>query len=389
MSVARPPGSRRLPLAAVLFLFLSILLHLALLGSVPALQLAGDAPITATPVVIQLQAAAAPEPQPPPASKAPKRRTPRKPPPIAPAPTPDEVPHGEAPHRLGSDSYSQVAQIQSEPASTLAPTDPIGSDSHSAKESDPIPAKESDPIPAKESDPIPAKESDPIPQPLPPTRVLPPPPAQLHYNVETKRSDGNYQGTGIIRFSQDGAQYSVDGEVKLLFMSLLTFRSNGSIEPHGLAPLLYTEKRFRKSATNTHFQREKALVSFSASTLNFARSGLEQDRASIVWQLASLGRGDPAQLAPGAELDIFVAGTRDGETWRLQVTGEEDVQVANRVLRAVRILRRPRPGSYEQQLDIWLAPTMEWYPVKLRFTEPNGDVLNLTLNNAPEPLAAQ
>lgn len=367
MSVARTSGSRRLPWAAALFLLLSLTLHLALLRSVPVVELAGDAPFSTTPVVIQLQAAApearpAPPPEPPKPRK--RRAAPKPSPAVNPAPA-METASPDAP-------LPEPSQLAGEPG----PGTGTGQD----EVAPPAPA------PAQAEAPLPVQPEE---KPQPVTRALPPPPTQLHYSVETRRSDGNYQGVGIIRFSQDGAQYSVDGEVKLLFMSLLTFQSKGSIEPHGLAPLLYTEKRFRKSATNTHFQREKALVSFSASTVNFPRSGLEQDRASIVWQLASLGRGDPAQLTPGVELDIFVAGTRDGETWHLQVTGEEEVQAASRTLRALRILRRPRPGSYEQQLDIWLAPALEWYPVKLRFTEPNGDVLDLTLNNAPEPLAAQ
>jgi hypothetical protein len=42
-------------------------------------------------------------------------------------------------------------------------------------------------------------------------------------------------------------------------------------------------------------------------------------------------------------------------------------------------MRNPPPGSEEQQLDIWLAPALQWYPVKLRFTEGGGDFIEQTL----------
>jgi hypothetical protein len=44
------------------------------------------------------------------------------------------------------------------------------------------------------------------------------------------------------------------------------------------------------------------------------------------------------------------------------------------------VVRMPKPGSYDQKLDFWLAPQHEWYPVKLRYTETNGDYLDLSLS---------
>ena len=43
-------------------------------------------------------------------------------------------------------------------------------------------------------------------------------------------------------------------------------------------------------------------------------------------------------------------------------------------------MRIPRQGSYDQKLDIWLAPQQGWYPVKLRYTETNGDYLDMALS---------
>jgi hypothetical protein len=49
------------------------------------------------------------------------------------------------------------------------------------------------------------------------------------------------------------------------------------------------------------------------------------------------------------------------------------------------VVRAPRPGSYEQKLDIWLAPQHWWYPVRLRFTETNGEYLDMAVTALQAP----
>jgi len=44
------------------------------------------------------------------------------------------------------------------------------------------------------------------------------------------------------------------------------------------------------------------------------------------------------------------------------------------------VMRAPRAGSYDKKLDIWLAPQQQWYPVRLRETETNGDYLDMSLS---------
>ena len=44
------------------------------------------------------------------------------------------------------------------------------------------------------------------------------------------------------------------------------------------------------------------------------------------------------------------------------------------------IFRAPPPDDQGQKLDIWLAPGQDWYPVRLRFTDPDGDFIEQTLD---------
>ena len=212
-----------------------------------------------------------------------------------------------------------------------------------------------------------------------------PPPVQLKYEVQALRDDKIVHGSGKIAWRADGGRYQVDGEASVLFFTVLHFQSLGAIDEFGVAPEVYSEKRFRRPETITNFQRDTGRISFSASDASYARAGGEQDRASIVWQLAAIGLGDAARFAPGAELELFVAGVRDAEPWVIQVIGLEQTDTPAGSLEAWHVVRAPRPGSRDQKLDIWLAPRQFWYPVRLRYTEPNGDYLDMAIT-AAEPL---
>jgi hypothetical protein len=221
--------------------------------------------------------------------------------------------------------------------------------------------------------------------------VAPPPPAELEYDVYALREGQQWHGTGDFRWELSGNRYSVTGEasIRLIFkISVLNFKSEGEIDDFGVAPLLYSEKPFRKSLTNTHFQHAGGKISFSASEATYPYRGGEQDRGSIIWQLAGIGRADASQFAPGTDIDVVVAGNRDADTWHIKVIGQEDIDTGLGRMTAWHVSRAPRPGSYDQAIDIWFAPQREWYPVKVRYTYVNGDYLELSASSLT-PLAAQ
>lgn len=214
-------------------------------------------------------------------------------------------------------------------------------------------------------------------------KIDPPPSAELSYDVQAQRDGSQWFGSGTFQWATSGNSYSITGEasVTILFkITVLNFSSQGAINDSGIAPVLYSEKPWRKSKTNTHFLHEQQKISFSASESTFPYKGGEQDRASIMWQLAGIGRGDARQFAPGATLDIVVAGARKAETWRIQVIGQEEITTSFGAMQAWHVVRAPLPGTYDQKIDIWLAPQHEWYPVKLRYTYANGDHLDMSLS---------
>jgi hypothetical protein len=210
-------------------------------------------------------------------------------------------------------------------------------------------------------------------------RVSLPPAAELGYAVTAFKDGRKIEGHGSISWQPGSAQYAISGEAGVLFFTVLSYKSTGSVDALGIAPELYVEKRFRKPETNTHFHRERKEISFSASTNAYPSKGGEQDRASVIWQLAALGRGDGAKFEPGLAFEIFIAGTRSAADWRVYVNGKESLDLAGVSTEVWHLSLMPVERSYEQQFELWLAPQKEWYPVRLRYADKGDGYLEMLL----------
>lgn len=216
-------------------------------------------------------------------------------------------------------------------------------------------------------------------------RVRLPPSVELQYAV--RKVDAKTENTtttagrGKIRWINQGEHYRIEGDISILFFTLLNFQSEGEVNANGIAPLLYTEKRGTRARTNTHFQRDNKVISFSSSTRQFPRTDDAQDRASILWQLAGIGQGDNENISPATTIDFQVASERAAESWRFLITGIESITLDQGELQTWRFTRIPRPGTFERRLDVWLSPTHNWSPVRIRDTETNGTFTEMSMTN--------
>ena len=96
-----------------------------------------------------------------------------------------------------------------------------------------------------------------------------------------------------------------------------------------------------------------------------------QDRLSVVVQLSMLVASEPARFAPGTQVVIPTASTREAEDWTFRVEGEEDLELPGGRVRALKLLRLPR-REFDQKVELWLAPGKDYAPVRLRLTNPDG-----------------
>jgi len=223
-----------------------------------------------------------------------------------------------------------------------------------------------------------ASAAPPAARPAYPTSM--PPAAELSYGIRARQGGLGINGESTMHWLPAGKRYTLTIETRAMLVGkILDEKSEGAIDAWGLAPASYTEQRFRKDATSVTFNRAARSISFSASDRTYPIRGGEQDRASVIWQLSAVARAAPARFRNGSSWNFFVVGQRDADPWTFKVGAQEKVAGPDGEVTAWHVTRNPPPGSEEQQLDIWLAPALQWYPVKLRFTEGGGDFIEQTL----------
>jgi hypothetical protein len=209
-----------------------------------------------------------------------------------------------------------------------------------------------------------------------------PPSADLTYSIGARQRGFNLNGDATLNWRAGDGKYTIATESRVALLGKLTEgRSQGTIDAWGLAPNEYTEKRFRKEPTTSTFDRDGKTISFTEGDEKYALKGGEQDRQSVTWQLAAVARAAKDKFKAGSEWTFFVVGWHDAEQWTFRVVGREKVRLGAAIgeVDAVHVLREPPPDSKAQALDIWLAPSQEWYPVKLRFTDNDRDYVEQTL----------
>lgn len=291
-------------------------------------------------------------------------------------------------------SIPPVAKVSPEPESAPeAVPEPAAETTPLPTQTEATPALPSQPAVAIQEDVAPAVPAEPpatdksasaapaTQEPAPPLfdKISLPPAAELVYSVIAAKEGRKLEGRGTINWQPNGEQYAITGDAGILFFTVISYKSTGSVNASGIAPELYVEKRFRKSETNTHFHRERKTITFSASTNSYESKGGEQDRASVIWQIAALGRGDGAKFTPGLAFEILIAGTRSASNWRIYVNGKEDIQLDGKPTEAWHLTLMPAEPSSELQFELWLAPKKEWYPVKLHYADRNDGYLELLL----------
>jgi len=206
-----------------------------------------------------------------------------------------------------------------------------------------------------------------------------PPSAELRYNAIAAQGARSLSGSGNIVWQHNEQSYTIKGEASALLLSLLSYQSSGQLGKAGILPDLYYEKRIGKSATQTHFVRERKTISFSASTATYEIQGGEQDRGSVIWQLVGIARGDPTKLEPGLMFETVIAGSKAADRWSVQVGNKESLTLTDGAITAWHFSLTPTVGSFDYQIDLWLSPEKEWYPVKIMYANRAGANLTMTL----------
>jgi Protein of unknown function (DUF3108) len=190
-----------------------------------------------------------------------------------------------------------------------------------------------------------------------------PPPFSLQYSVQR----GLVTGRAELRWQLDDGRYDLSLQTRAFGNLALAWTSRGGVDGAGLAPERYTEGRRGREQRAVNFQRDAGRVSFSGPQLEYPLVPGMQDRVSWMVQLASIVAANPALAQLGAQVPIFVVGTRgDAEVWTFAVIDTDALDLPGGTLPTALHLKREPRRPYDAQVEVWLDPTRFHLPVRSR-----------------------
>ncbi len=206
--------------------------------------------------------------------------------------------------------------------------------------------------------------------------------AFLKYQVQGQAKGLNYWASAELNWRQDGKDYEARLEVSAFLLGSRVQVSKGTLGAEGIMPTRFGDKT--RSELAAHFQRDKGIISFSANSPDAPLLKGAQDRLSVVLQLSSLLAADPTRFPAGTMLSFQTVSQREAEVWQFLVEKEEMLQLPFGEINAIKLNRKPR-REFDQQIEIWFAPTLGYLPVRLRITNANGDFVDQLLSKAEKP----
>jgi hypothetical protein len=208
------------------------------------------------------------------------------------------------------------------------------------------------------------------------------PATHIIYQVRGEARQLPYSASAELFWRHDGQHYDARLSVSALFLGSRTQTSEGDITPQGLAPIRFADKS--RSEQAAHFNRDTGRISFSANTPDVPLLPGAQDRLSLFLQLGALLAADPTRLARGQSLTLQTAGPRDADLWQFTSQGVEAVHLPGGELQALKLTRAP-PSEYDTRVEMWLAPSLHYLPVRIRITQARGDFVDQQMSST-EPM---
>lgn len=272
------------------------------------------------------------------------------------------------------------------PPPTLPPVEPEPPPEALAEaepEPPPLDAEPEEPLPdlPLPDPPLPAEPAiEPAPQPL--ANLTIPGSVRLNYKMTGLSKGFDYHASGVMIWRQDGSHYEASMEVSAFLLGSRTLESRGNITADGLAPTLFTDKG-RNDRTAT-FQTDKGTISFSVNTPEAPWKRGAQDRVTVFFQLASLLAGEADNFPPGTKIPMYTVGPRDVDTWTFTVGDEEALDLPIGTVNAIKLTRDPRRVN-DQRVEAWFAPSLGYWPVRMKITQHGGDYIDQQLSSSDSP----
>lgn len=221
-----------------------------------------------------------------------------------------------------------------------------------------------------------------------------PPSTRLSYTLS-----GNYrgpvEGQAQVEWLLDGARYQVHMDLSIgpAFAPLASRRvsSEGLVSAQGLTPRRYdevTRAMFRPPQSMTVWLDEDR-VRLSNGRVEARPAGV-QDSASQFVHLTWLFTTQPALLRAGQSVTLPLALPRNLESWVYDVVGAQTLATPAGEVEAFHIRpRRPTRAGNDLTAELWLAPSLQYLPVRIVIRQDAETFLDLLISRLPQQAAAR
>ena len=207
--------------------------------------------------------------------------------------------------------------------------------------------------------------------------------ATLEFNASGQVKGFQYSAGAQLQWQHDGQYYQARQSISMFLMGERSQTSEGLITPQGLQPLNFTDKG--RKTQSASFDVAAGKGHYSGGTADAAISDGIQDRLSVFLQLSALIAGSPEKYPPGTVIELTSSSARAAARWQFRVGATEALELPIGSIMAVRLDKLPSKSS-DQHGAVWLAPAMQYLPVRIKLTQGHDDFVDLQLKKyAPAP----
>ncbi|WHZ10182.1 MAG: Putative PROLIN-rich signal peptide protein [Burkholderiaceae bacterium] len=211
-------------------------------------------------------------------------------------------------------------------------------------------------------------------------------PVRLDYEVQGEIRGIAYQAQAELLWRHDADRYDAQLAIEVPLIGTRRQTSTGRLGTQGLEPIRFSDKA--RSELAAHFVRPQSggagHVVFSANTPQLPLEPGAQDRLSVFLQLGAMLAAAPERYPRGSTIALQIVGPRDADLWRFEVGASERLALPYGEVDATQLDHAPQ-RDYDTRVDLWLAPRLDWLPVRILLTRPRGERLDLRLRALGSP----
>jgi hypothetical protein len=197
---------------------------------------------------------------------------------------------------------------------------------------------------------------------------------------------GPVEGTARVQWIRSGTHYQVHLDVSIALVASVRLTSDGTLTDAGLKPRAYVQESklvFGEPRRRSLSFEDDHIVMVDGS--HKPQLPGVQDAVSQLVQLGWIFAMQPELLQAGRSVEVPLALGRRVDPWRYDVLAPDDIDTPMGVIKAwpVRPSQADGGGNPALRIESWIAPSLQYLPVRIHVDIDNGAHMDLKLNGKP------